>query len=115
MQTQEYEQISQKLREIKVTSKPKEDDFTVEYEVASIFDIITNDKYQQIENEINNIEDASLNEIDNLTKRIDDLNKEINRLTNNADKTDYILSVASGILCGLLDSFFVGEFSIENV
>jgi len=55
MQTQEYEQISQKLREIKVTSKPKEDDFTVEYEVASIFDIITNDKYQQIENEINNI------------------------------------------------------------
>ncbi len=111
---QEFEQVSQKLREIKVTTKSKEDDFTVEYEVASIFDIIKNDKYQQIENEINDIEDESLNEIDNLTKRIDDLNKEINRLTNNADKTDYILSVASGILCGLLDSFFVGEFSIEN-
>ena len=33
---QEFEQVSQKLREIKVTTKSKEDDFTVEYEEKDI-------------------------------------------------------------------------------
>lgn len=35
-------------------------------------------------------------------------------LTNHADKTDYLVSVGCGILCGLIDSFFVGEFDISD-
>lgn len=31
-----------------------------------------------------------------------------------ADKLDYELSIGCGILTGLLDTFFVGDFSLEN-
>lgn len=31
-----------------------------------------------------------------------------------ADKLDYIVAVSSGVLAGLLDSFFVGEFSLDR-
>lgn len=33
---------------------------------------------------------------------------------NKADKIDYELSICCGIVCGLLDSFFVGDFSLEK-
>lgn len=36
------------------------------------------------------------------------------KLSNHADSLDYTISVASGIFCGLIDSFFVGEFSFER-
>ncbi|UTC64122.1 hypothetical protein E4O00_09710 [Treponema sp. OMZ 788] len=35
-------------------------------------------------------------------------------LTNHADTTDYLVSVGCGILCGLIDSFFVGEFDFAR-
>lgn len=48
-------------------------------------------------------------------KKIDEINSEIDRLTNHADGVDYTVAVASGILCGLMDSFFVGELGLfEN-
>ncbi len=46
-----------------------------------------------------------------LEARADELNGEIDRLTNHADGVDYAIAVASGVLCGLMDVFFVGEFS----
>jgi hypothetical protein len=42
------------------------------------------------------------------------VNTELDRYTNHADKADYAAAVASGIIAGLLDSFFVGEFSLEK-
>lgn len=33
---------------------------------------------------------------------------------NKADKMDYVLAASCGVLTGLLDSFWVGEFSLEN-
>lgn len=42
------------------------------------------------------------------------LNTEIDRLTNHADGLDYTIAVASGIFCGMIDSFFVGEFDFSN-
>lgn len=42
------------------------------------------------------------------------LDKEIDRLTNHADQVDNMLAVSSGILAGLVDIFFVGEFSLER-
>lgn len=31
-----------------------------------------------------------------------------------ADKTDYLIAIASGAIAGLIDSFFVGKFSLEH-
>lgn len=43
-----------------------------------------------------------------------DLDKKIEILSNQSDKYDYLIAVASGILCGMLDIFWVGDFSLEN-
>lgn len=42
------------------------------------------------------------------------LNTEIDRLTNHSDRLDDMIAVSSGILAGIVDSFFVGEFSLER-
>ena len=112
----EFEAISEKLRNVKVIAKSNgnNDDFTVEFEIASILDSYKREEYRQVDEEINAVEEASLAEIEKLTDRIAVLNKEIDTLTNHADNTDYIVAVASGFLCGLLDSFFVGEFPLEE-
>ncbi len=39
---------------------------------------------------------------------------DIERLTNHADGYDYALAVSSGIIAGLIDSFFVGEWNFKN-
>ena len=43
-----------------------------------------------------------------------DLDKQIELLSSQADKWDYLVAVASGILCGMLDILWVGDFSLEN-
>lgn len=47
-----------------------------------------------------------------ISGNIEKLNSEIDSLTNHADGLDYTISVASGILTGLIDSFFVGELGL---
>ncbi len=49
-----------------------------------------------------------------LSKAIYDLDTEIDMLSSHADKLDYIVAASSGILCGMLDIFWVGEFSLEH-
>ena len=49
-----------------------------------------------------------------LDKIIYDLNSQIDLLSNKADKYDYIISIGSGILCGVLDILWVGEFNLER-
>ena len=39
---------------------------------------------------------------------LDDLNSNIDRLTNHVDGFDYAISACSGVLCGFIDSFFIG-------
>ncbi len=51
--------------------------------------------------------------IDNF-ERLEKIDNEIESLTNHADKWDYALAVTSGIACGLIDSFFVGDFDWAN-
>ena len=46
---------------------------------------------------------------------IDELDSEINRLTNQADYLDNTIAVASGVLAGLVDSLFVGEFNFAEL
>lgn len=65
---------------------------------------------QDIKNGIGEInEDLSTNNL-----MLDELNMEIDRLTNHSDVIDYMIAVGSGILAGLVDSFWVGEFKMDR-
>lgn len=94
------------------TLKTINDDFEVEYEVASPIDIssITDPNKREIT--------IALQDIDSQLKLCEDeiskLSSEINKLTNHADGLDYAVAVASGILTGLIDSIFVGEMDIKS-
>ena len=92
--------------------KTANDDFQVEYEILSPIDIsAVTDKnrreimlaLQDVDKQINLCEDE-----------IAKLSAEIDKLTNHADGLDYAVAVASGILTGLIDSFFVGETEINK-
>lgn len=65
------------------------------------------------------IEIVPNNEVDiaddyDLDKIIFDLDSQVELLSSQADKYDYLVSVGSGILCGMLDILWVGEFSLER-
>lgn len=45
-------------------------------------------------------------------KIIYDLNSEIDLLSSNLDDLDYIIAIASGIVCSVLDILWVGEFDL---
>lgn len=88
-----------------------EDDFQVEYEILPAYGT---DEVDPRKKEINkNIADIDAMSVE-LNKKIDYLNKDIDRLTNHADGLDYMVAVGTGVLCGLIDSFFVGEFDVEH-
>lgn len=88
-----------------------EDDFQIEYEILPAYD---NNEIDERKKEIN----AKIAAVDaqsaELTAKIEALNKDIDRLTNHADGFDYMIAVGTGVLCGLIDSFFVGEFDVEH-
>lgn len=89
----------------------KDDGFEVEFEILPVFDELSLSKEQgQILNSIKSIE-AQQELIDS---RIEELNQEIDRLTNHADGIDYTVAVACGVLCGLIDSFFIGALNITD-
>ena len=87
--------------------KTVNDDFEVEYEVLSPinFSSIMDLERQGIALALQNV-DAQISLCEG---EIAKLSAEIDRLTNHADGLDYTVAVASGILTGLIDSFFVGQ------
>ena len=92
--------------------KTSDEELEVEYELVS--NIEQNYK-SSTQYDINNFI-AELDE--RLVKNqavLDDLNSNIDRLTNHADGFDYAISACSGVLCGFVDSFFVGEFNFEEL
>ena len=48
-------------------------------------------------------------------KKLNDLEAEIDRLTNQANKWDYTIAIGSGILTGLIDAIWVGEFNYAEL
>lgn len=89
-----------------------DDGFIVKYEVLSPYNTenYSDEKRKEIM--------SSISDIDKMTAELEDkiaeYNVDIERLTNKADGIDYTLAVACGVLCGLLDSFMVGEFDYEK-
>ena len=62
--------------------------------------------------------DRSQPEIDEalttLQQKVDVINSEVAKFTNEVDWLDNTVAAASGIICGIIDSVFVGEFSFEK-
>jgi hypothetical protein len=88
------------------------DDFEVEYEImpppseAEVVDF----RKARIAEGLADVEDRlQLNQA-----ILDKLNADIERLTNNADGLDYMVAVASGIITGIVDSVFVGEWNFKE-
>lgn len=52
--------------------------------------------------------------ISDLDRIIFDLDSQIEGFSAKADTLDYIISIASGILCASLDVLFVGDFDFER-
>lgn len=89
----------------KTILKSSEDDLEVEFEILQ-----QNDSTEQVEEE-----NAWLDcDIEQLEADIAILDKQIDIYTNDADKLDNGIAIASGVLFGLIDSFFIGEFSLEE-
>lgn len=55
-----------------------------------------------------------LSDLDEVNRKLQAVDSELERFTNSADRTDYAIAVGSGILAGLLDSVFVGEIKITD-
>lgn len=82
---------------------------TIEFEILPPVDL--NDKRRmRIYKEITDIDEK----IKIINTRVEELNSEIDSLTNHADGMDYAFSAISGIIAGLMDSFFVGETNIDK-
>ena len=64
----------------------------------------------EIVNPVNEV-DVRLDEIEN---QIADLNISIDKLTNHADKLDYSIAIASGLLTGIIDILFVGKWDFAS-
>lgn len=95
-----------------VALKTASEDFEVEYEILSPIDFLqpTNEAQREIMAATQSVD----KQIDLCDQRIAELNAEIGQLTNQADGIDYALSVTCGLLTGLFDTIFVGEWNFEN-
>lgn len=58
--------------------------------------------------------DITFNPEYDLDKIIYDLDSQIDLLSSQADRFDYLVSIGSGVLCGALDILWVGSFSLER-
>lgn len=88
-----------------INYKVTNDDLEVEYEVISI---------EQTDQSISSkIEQINL-ELQSLIEESEELDNQIQTLTNNADWIDYTTAVASGIIAGFIDSFFVGQMDFDS-
>ena len=85
------------------------DNFEVQYDVSPMYDV-TDLREQLIINGLRAID----YQLQNNQDKIEALNNDIDRLTNHADGIDYMVAVGSGIVAGIVDSLWVGQFSLER-
>jgi len=72
------------------------------------------DDYIDMKIELNPYDDSAPVPDYDIDRVIYDLNNQIELLSSQADKLDYLVSIGSGILNGLLDILWVGSFSLER-
>lgn len=74
----------------------------------------TGEKISDIEYELIPYDGFIGSEEFDLDRTIYDLNSQIKLLSSQADKLDYVVAIASGIACGILDILWVGDFDLTN-
>ncbi|MBQ6831856.1 MAG: hypothetical protein IJO28_04390 [Oscillospiraceae bacterium] len=92
--------------------KTEQDGFEVQFELLSPLNssVITNPYQQEISEKLESVNA----QLDACNQLVAELNKDIDRLTNHADGLDYAVSVISGLITGIIDSVFVGEWNFKN-
>ncbi|MGY3718633.1 hypothetical protein ACWE42_24270 [Sutcliffiella cohnii] len=114
------ERCLSKMEEGKIIKFPNikivDDDFEVEFEVEH-GTVITEGKSDNMDEKERHIK-AGLDEVNGILssnkEKLDKLNEGIDRLTNHSDGMDYMVAVGSGVLAGIIDSFWVGAFSLDR-
>ena len=91
-----------------ITLKTEEDDFQTDFEIIPVVNATESLTKEQLEI-IEGLKDVD-EDIRKSQVLIDELDTDIEKLTNCADGIDNMIAIGSGILTGLIDSFFVGEF-----
>ena len=86
------------------------DDLKVEYEIINIEHSQDEEIKKYVKAKIKNIDSA----IDINESKLQEYNKQLKKFTNQADALDYTVAIGSGILAGIIDSFFVGDFSLSD-
>ena len=86
------------------------DDWKVEYEIINIEHSQDEEIKKYVKAKIKNIDSA----IDINDSKLQEYNKQLKKFTNQADALDYTVAIGSGILAGIIDSFFVGDFSLSD-
>lgn len=80
--------------------------------LTSIFEIESQCITKEYENDSETL--TINNKLQEIQNEIEKYNTDIDKLTNHADGLDYIISVASGVLCGIIDILFVDDLSFEK-
>lgn len=95
-----------------MTYQTKVDDDVIEFEVIEpqYFKETSDERLKMLERE-GKLLDFAIEDID---RQIEEISGEINYLTNHSDGFDYAVAVCSGLIAGLIDSFFVGEFDFDG-
>lgn len=114
------ERCLSKMEEGKIIKFPNikivDEDFEVEFEVEH-GTVITEGKSDNMDEKERHIKDG-LDEVNGILssnkEKLDKLNEGIDRLTNHSDGMDYMVAVGSGVLAGIIDSFWVGAFSLDR-
>ena len=96
------------LAPLKVQDEELEMEFTVT--VPFSVEACKNKEREEIQKKIQDID----GQIADCKAYIDDLDSKIDNLTNHADKLDYAVAIASGILCAAIDAIFVGQMDIKS-
>ena len=96
-----------------ISLKIQDDNFRdgIEFEVLPVIDLnrVTDKRCMEIIRGLQNVDE----QLKKTQEKLQELNVEIDRLTNHADGFDYVIAVSSGVLAAIIDSLWVGEFSFE--
>lgn len=97
-----------------ISLKIQDDNFRdgIEFEVLPVIDLnrVTDKRCMEIIRGLQNVDE----QLKKTQEKLQELNVEIDRLTNHADGFDYVIAVSSGVLAAIIDSLWVGEFSFEQ-
>lgn len=93
-----------------ISIKIESEDLQVEFGCSPVFSSSFSDKRELIDRRINALDER----ITVLQKKIDEYNADIERLTDHSDNIDLIVAVSCGVLAGLFDAFWVGEFDFKG-